>query len=129
VAFKLNPSLLRRCRISLSKRNQSKRSNYLGVKFLGTPIEQFDELCREEEKVKITITCTKEEALYNHNSGIDGRGTTVEMEDTITVQWGQQIKSSKDIFEFVDDEDSIYDIDAFKNVKEIIRKTQERLVN
>ncbi|MGA7367636.1 MAG: hypothetical protein WBX01_00775 [Nitrososphaeraceae archaeon] len=28
----------------------------MGIKFLGTPIKQFDQLCREEEKVTITVS-------------------------------------------------------------------------
>jgi hypothetical protein len=35
----------------------------MGVKFLGTPIEQFDQLCNEEETVMIEISCFKMEEL------------------------------------------------------------------
>ena len=28
----------------------------MGIKFLGTPIEQFEQLCKEEEKVTITVS-------------------------------------------------------------------------
>ena len=71
----------------------------MGVKFLGTPIEQFDQLCKKEEIVKITIECFKREPLYSHNTDVDG-SATMEIEELQTAGWSQQIKSSKDIFSF-----------------------------
>ncbi len=71
----------------------------MGIRFLGTPIEQFDRLCIEEEIVKITISCFKREEI-GHPDG----STT--MEEVRTGDWGMQIKSSKDILQFVDDDDN-----------------------
>lgn len=73
------------------------------IRFLGTPIDQFDQLCREEEKVMITVSCYKTEELGFPNTDVDG-SATIEIEDVLTGQWSQQIMSSKDIFQF-DNED------------------------
>jgi hypothetical protein len=73
----------------------------MGIKFLGTPIRQFDRLCSEEEKVIIEIKCFKTEHVIDK----DGRFVT---EDIQTGGWGVQIKSWKDIFQ-VDDEDDYPD--------------------
>jgi hypothetical protein len=62
----------------------------LTIRFLGTPIDQFDRLCKEEEKVTITISCFSTEE-YND-------GTPSELVLTFQESW--QILSSKDIFQF-----------------------------
>jgi hypothetical protein len=40
----------------------------MGIKFLGTLIEQFDQLCNEEEIVMIEISCFKMEE-FGHRDG------------------------------------------------------------
>jgi hypothetical protein len=61
----------------------------MGIKFLGTPIEQFDQLCREEEVVKVSVSC------YHTEKNADGTEELV-----LSGAWGCQIKSSKDIIQF-----------------------------
>ena len=80
----------------------------MGIKFLGTPIEQFDQLIKEEEKVTITVSCFKSEEMYYPGTDTDGVGHTMEVEDTLTGQWSQQIMSSKDIFQFDGDAAKVY---------------------
>ena len=43
----------------------------LTIRFLGTPIEQFDKLCKEEEMVRITFSCYKVEELDYLLDGTD----------------------------------------------------------
>ena len=88
----------------------------MGVKFLGTPLEQFDQLCREEEKVVISVSCYKSEETGYPNTDIVDGGTTVEIEEVLTAQWGQQIKSSKDIFSF-DGDAKVYAVDLNKRME------------
>lgn len=57
--------------------------------WLGTPLEQFDQLCKEEERVKITVSC------YTTEKYKDGTE-----EQILTGAWSQEIRSSKDIFQF-----------------------------
>jgi hypothetical protein len=71
----------------------------MGIRFLGTPIEQFDQLCKEAEKVMITVSCYKSEETGYPNTDVDGNAT-VEIEDAQTGGWGRQIRSKRDIFEF-----------------------------
>ena len=66
----------------------------MAIRFLhGTPIEQIDRLCNEEEKVIIEISCYREEHYP------DGTSEWVK-----TGGWGSQIRSSKDLFQY-DNED------------------------
>jgi hypothetical protein len=75
----------------------------MGIKFLGTPIKQFDQLCDEEEKVMIEIKCYKKEEIgYPSPEGVRFVEEYVQ-----TAGWGVQIRSSKDIFQ-VDDGDGEY---------------------
>lgn len=86
----------------------------MGIKFLGTPIKQFDQLCNEEEKVMIKIECFTSMELGNS----DG---SVTREDVKTGGWGIQIKSWRDIFQ-IDDEDDYPDKNAFSDkVRESLR--------
>ena len=64
------------------------------IKFLHTPIEQIDQLCKEEQIVKVTIS-TYQTELYKK----DGTLALVK-----TAAFGQTIKSSKDLIQF-DNED------------------------
>ena len=90
----------------------------MGIRFLGTPIEQFEQLIKEEEKVMITISCYKSEELWTANSDIDNHhGPTVEIEQVLTAQWGQQIKSAKDIFQFDGDAAKVYAVDLNKKME------------
>jgi hypothetical protein len=86
----------------------------LGVKFLGTPIEQFERLCREEEKVTVVVSCFKsdKEGLY-HPDG------TVTHEDILVAQWGRRITSAKDIF--------TYDDEEVQGMKDLNDDTKEKL--
>ena len=63
-----------------------------------------DQLCKEEEKVMISVSCCKKEKIShpnpNANSDGGGGGITFEMEDELTGQWSRQIRPSKDIFQF-----------------------------
>lgn len=77
----------------------------MGIKFLGTPIKQFDQLCNEEEKVMIEIKCFKSEEI---GYPLEGGGFKYVTEDVQTGGWGVQIKSWKDIFQ-IDDEDDYPD--------------------
>ena len=87
----------------------------MGIKFLGTPIRQFDRLCSEEEKVIIEIKCFKTEEIVNLEKG------TVTTEDIQTGGWGVQIKSWRDIFQ-VDDEDDYPDKSELSDkVRETLR--------
>ena len=88
----------------------------MGIKFLGTDLASFDQLCREEEKVIISISCFKSEEIGYPNSDVDG-GTTMEIEEVLTAQWGQQIKSSKDIFQFDGDAAKVYAVDLNKRME------------
>jgi hypothetical protein len=63
------------------------------IKFLHTPLERIDQLCQEEEKVEVMINTYKTE-YYND-------GTSQEVQ---TGGFGGTIRSSKDLFQF-DDED------------------------
>jgi hypothetical protein len=81
----------------------------MGVKFLGTPIEQFDQLCKEEEKVVITISCYKSD-----KEGLVYPDSTITYEDILTSHYGRQIKSSKDIFSFDGDAAKVYAVDYNK---------------
>ena len=86
----------------------------MGIKFLGTPIEQFERLCSEEEKVTITVSCFKadKEGLF-HPDG------TVTYEDILVAQWGRQIKSAKDIF--------TYDNEEVQGMKDLNDDTKEEM--
>lgn len=77
------------------------------IKFLHTPIEQIDQLCRDEEKVKVTI------AVYNTEHYNDGSGPSALVK---TSEWGQTIKSSMDLIQF-DDSD----------MKKLSRETKHEL--
>jgi hypothetical protein len=71
------------------------------IRFLGTPIEQIDQLIAEEEIVMVSIQTFKMEELGH----IDGSTT---MERVQTGGWGIQIRSSKDLIQFVDDKEDEY---------------------
>jgi hypothetical protein len=76
----------------------------MGIKFLGTPIKQFDQLCNEEEIVMIEIKCFKKEEIgYPNPEG----GIVFRTEKVQTGGWGVQIRSSKDIVQ-IDDGDDQY---------------------
>ncbi|HZE77336.1 MAG TPA: hypothetical protein VE089_02185 [Nitrososphaeraceae archaeon] len=57
----------------------------MGVKFLGTPIEQFDQLCNEEEIVMIEISCFKMEE-FGHRDVDDKNGPSPFSVDEIKKQ-------------------------------------------
>ncbi|MGA7368143.1 MAG: hypothetical protein WBX01_03370 [Nitrososphaeraceae archaeon] len=60
------------------------------IRFLhGTPLDQIDQLCKEEEMVKVSISC------YHTEHYSDGTSELV-----LTSAWSSQIKSSKDLFQF-----------------------------
>lgn len=87
----------------------------MGIKFLGTPVKMFDQLCNEEEKVMIEIKCFKSEEIgYPQPDG----SMKVVTEDVQTGGWGRQIKSWKDIFQ-IDDEDDYPDK---KNIRDSLRE-------
>jgi hypothetical protein len=66
----------------------------LEIRFLDTTIEQFNQLVKEEEKVKVTISCYKTDH-YN-----DGTSEVV-----LTSAYTREIRSIKDIFQFDYDKD------------------------
>jgi hypothetical protein len=68
------------------------------IRFLGVPLEQIDQLCKEEEIVKVSISTYKRE-IFSHTGG---EGDT--LEEVQTGGWGIQIRSSKDLIQFVGDE-------------------------
>lgn len=59
------------------------------IRFLGTPIEQIDQLCKEEPMVKVFIN------TYAVEYHPDGTAEVVQ-----TGQFGSTIKSSKDLIQF-----------------------------
>lgn len=59
------------------------------IRFLGNPLDQIDQLCREEEKVKVTISC--------HHTEVYNDGTS---EEVLTSASTREIRSSKDLFQF-----------------------------
>jgi hypothetical protein len=64
------------------------------IRFLhGTPLEFSDRLCQEEQKVRIVVE------VYRTETTDDGFA-----KDVIVSKFGSTIKSSKDLFQF-DDED------------------------
>ena len=75
------------------------------IKFLHTPIEQIDRLCKEEEKVEVIIN------IYHTEYYRDG---TSELSQT--GGFGGTIKSSKDLIQF-DNED----------MKKISKQTKHKL--
>lgn len=89
----------------------------MGIKFLGTPVKQFDKLCREEEKVVIEVKCFKTE-VFEHRE--DDRSVVTTTEDVLIGAWSSQIKSWRDIFQ-IDDEDDYLD------KKELTDKLRESL--
>jgi hypothetical protein len=68
------------------------------ILFLGVPLEQIDQLCKEEEIVKVSISTYKRE-ITGH---VGGEGDT--LEEVQTGGWGIQIRSSKDMIQFVSDD-------------------------
>ena len=70
------------------------------IKFLGLSWDEINQLCREEEKVMITISCFKTEEL-GHADG------SVTKEDVLTYSYGQQIRSAKAIPLQFDFDDSV----------------------
>lgn len=83
----------------------------MGIKFLGTPIKQFDQLCSEEEIVMIEVKCYKREDMsYPQPEG----GMKIVTENVQTGGWGRQIFSWKYIFQ-VDDEDDYPDKNTFSD--------------
>lgn len=83
----------------------------MGIKFLGTPIKQFDRLCSEEEIVVIRVECYKSEEIgYPQPEG----GMKLVKENIKTGGWSRQIFSWKDIFQ-TDDEDDYPDKNAFSD--------------
>jgi hypothetical protein len=40
----------------------------MGIRFLGTPIEAFDQLCKEEEIVMIRVECFRREPIGYPNT-------------------------------------------------------------
>ena len=59
------------------------------------PIERIDQLCKEEEKVKITINTYKTNLYYGDKTGL-----IVNRELVQTGGYGTTIESSKDVFQF-----------------------------
>lgn len=90
----------------------------MGIKFLGTPIKQFDQLCSEEEIVMIEVKCFKTEEIgYPQPEG----GMKIIRENVQTGGWGRQIHSWHDIFQ-VDDEEDYPDKNVFSDkVRESLR--------
>ena len=88
------------------------------IRFLGTPLEHIDQLCDEEQIVKITVSTFKREMLTHYEDG------KTSIEEIQTGGWGVQIKSSKDLIQFIeDDKDDEYDA---KGKKEYSDKVKER---
>jgi hypothetical protein len=77
------------------------------IKFLHMPLNRIDQLCKEHENenelVMVSIECYKRVPVIHHDTednGID----IIKIEDWLTSSYGCGIKSSKDVFQF-DDED------------------------
>jgi hypothetical protein len=88
----------------------------LKVRFLGVPLEHLDQLIDQEEIVMINVQTFKMEE-FGHTDG------STSVEKVLTGGWGVQIKSSKDIFQFVDDKDDEFDA---KEKKEYSDKVRDR---
>jgi hypothetical protein len=73
------------------------------IRFLGVPLEHIDQLCNEEEIVKVTVSTFKRE-VFAHPGG---EGDT--LEEVQTGGWGCSIRSSKDLVQFVEDNEDEYD--------------------
>lgn len=73
------------------------------IRFLGVPLEHIDQLCSEEEIVKVSISTYKRE-VFGHAGG---EGET--LEEVQTRGWGCEIRSSKDLVQLVDDDKDEYD--------------------
>lgn len=65
--------------------------------FLGVSLEQIDQLIAEEDIVKVSISTFKRE-VFAHPGG---EGDT--LEEVQTGGWGCEIRSSKDLIQFVAD--------------------------
>lgn len=68
------------------------------IRFLGVPLEHIEQLCNEEEIVKVSISTFKRE-VFAHPGG---EGDT--LEEVQTGGWGCEIRSSKDLIQFVEDD-------------------------
>ena len=75
----------------------------MGIKFLGTPIEQFDQLCSEEDYITITISCYKKIPSRDRNP--EGLST---IDHVVSSQFETKVRSSKDIFQFDGDAAKVY---------------------
>ena len=84
----------------------------MGVKFLGTPIEQFDQLCSEEDYITITISCYKKIPSRDRNP--EGLAT---IDHVVSSQFETKVRSSKDIFSFDGDAAKIYAVDMNKRME------------
>jgi hypothetical protein len=87
------------------------------IRFLGVPIEQIDQLCNEEEIVKVSISTFKREVF-----GHPGQESTT-LEEVQTGEWGSTIRSSKDLIQVVDDDKDEYDA---KKKNEFSDKVKEK---
>jgi hypothetical protein len=90
------------------------------IRFLGTPLEHIDQLCNEEEIVKITVSTYKRE-VFAHPGG---EGDT--LEEVQTGGWGCTIKSSKDLIQFVADDTKEDEYGDTKEKNEYSIKIRER---
>jgi aminopeptidase-like protein len=75
------------------------------IRFPGVPLEHIDQLCSEEEIVKVSISTFKREIMGHYDGSNNGKTT---IEEVQTGGWGCSIRSSKDLIQFVEDDKDEY---------------------
>ena len=86
----------------------------MGIRFLHTPIEQFDRLCEEEGYITITISCWKKIPSRPKNTeGLDM------VDHVVSSQFETKVRSSKDIFQFDGDAAEKYSVNYIVTPKNL----------